>query len=352
MPMKIPRLFFSFLVIVSAVVKAEDVPQGQALPGSTPVKVVSFEPSGTSIGPVFAGLVDAGDTALLAFRVAGQLQVMNVSMGDRVKQGEVLAELDPTDYRLNVEARQAEFDLAQLEADRASTLYKKKLISEDQFDTAQTLLATSGAKLEQAKDQLSFCKLKAPFSGNIAFTYAMPSEIVGPQLPVINLQDTSSLEVEFNLPPRYQPLLGNDDLAGFLISHEFMPDVQLVAEFKEVGMRPDPDTNSYPVTLMLAGQEGLPIWPGMPVQVELQHDTLLSSKWMPPAEALFERDGNTAHVWRIDNESMTVSKVQLLLDDVGAMLSGLNPGDRIVAAGVDRLSEGQRVRPWLREGGL
>ena len=319
---------------------------------AVPVKVLTLEAYSASQAPRFAGRVEAGDSAQLAFRVAGQLQHLRVRMGDRVKAGDVLAELSPTDYQLNVDARQAEYDLAELEARRASTLFGKKLISEDQYDTAQTLLATSRARLEQAAEQLSFCKLKAPFSGAIAFTYAMPSEVVGPQQPILNLQDMSRLEIHFNLPPQYQPLIVGPDKAEFRVIFDLLPGVQLEAEYKEVSMQPDPDTNSYPVTLMAASPENFSARPGMPVTVQLHHPSLHDGNWVLPAEALFERSGDNAHVWRIDDATMTVHRTEVALDAGGALREGLDPGDRIVAAGVDRLQEGQKVRPWVREGGL
>ncbi len=302
--------------------------------------------------PSFPGRVEAGDSAMLAFRVAGQLRELKVRMGDRVQKGAVLAELDPTDYRLNLEARQAEFDLAQLEAERASTLYKQKLISEDQYDTAQTVLATNEARLEQAREQLSFCKLTAPFSGAIAFTYAMPSEIVATQQPILNLQDTSTLDIRFNLPPRFQRLLEGEDRAVFTVMFELMPGVHLEAQYKELSMQPDPDTNSYPVTLLVNSPDDFSARPGMPVSIRLHHPSLSGGRWVLPAEALFDRSGAVAHVWRIETSSMTVQKVAVELDAGGVLQAGLNPGDQIVAAGVDHLQEGQRVRPWVREGGL
>jgi RND family efflux transporter MFP subunit len=264
----------------------------------------------------------------------------------------VLAELDPTDYRLYVVARQAEFALAKLEADRASALYKQKLISEDQYDTAQTLLATNVARLEQAREQLSFCKLTAPFAGAIAFTYAMPSEIVGPQQPVLNLQDTSTLDIRFNLPPRFQHLLEGEDKAVFTVMFELMPGIDLETQYKELSMQPDPDTNSYPVTLLVTSPADFSAMPGMPATVRLHHPSLSDTRWAPPAEALFDRSGEVAHVWRIDTSNMTIQKVAVELDAGGVLRTGLSPGDQIVAAGVDRLQEGQRVRPWVREGGL
>lgn len=316
----------------------------------TPVKVLTAYTAAEV--PGFPGRVAAGDSAMLAFRVAGQIHALKVRMGDQVEAGAVLAELDPTDYRLNLDVRQAEYDLARLEAERASTLYKQKLISEDQHDIAQTQLATSGAKLEQAREQLSFCKLTAPFSGSIAFTYAMPSENVGPQQPILNLQDTSTLDIHFNLPPRYQPLLEASDKVGFTVMFELLPGVYLDAQYKEASMRPARDTNSFAVTLLVDSPADFSARPGMPVNVRLHHSSLLAGPWVVPAEALFDRSTESAYVWRIEPSSMTVHKAAIELDAGGALQAGLNPGDQIVAAGVDRLREGQRVRAWIREGGL
>jgi RND family efflux transporter MFP subunit len=316
----------------------------------TPVKVLTAFTADEA--PSFPGNVEAGDSAMLAFRVAGQLQELKVRMGNQVEKGAILAELDPTDYQLNLDARQAEFDLAKLEAERASTLYKQKLISEDQYDTAQTVLVTNEARLEQARKELSFCRLTAPFAGAIAFTYAMPSEIVSPQQPILNLQNTSTLDIRFNLPPRFQRLLEGEDRAVFTVMFELMPGVYLDAQYKESGMQPDPDTNSYPVTLLVNSPDDFSARPGMPVSVRLHHSSLSGGRWVLPTEAIFDRSGDAAHVWRIETSSMTVKKVAVELDGGGALRKGLDPGDQIVAAGVDRLQEGQRVRPWVREGGL
>ncbi len=325
---------------------------GTTAAGATPVKVFTLERSSLAGAPRFAARVDAGDSTQLAFRTGGQLRTLHVHMGQRVRAGELLAELDPTDYRLNLDAREAEYDLARLGAERARALYRKQLISEDQYDTARTLLVTTGAKLEQAREQLSFCRLVAPYAGNIAFTYAMPSEIVAAHQPILNLQDVSRLEVHFNLPPRYEPLIAGPEPVRYTVEFELLPGVQLDAEQKEVSLQPDPDTNSYPVTLLVPNPENFTARPGMAATVQLQHPSLFSDRWVLPAEALFERSGNTARVWRIDGASMTVHKTPVELDGTGALLEGLDPGDRIVAAGVDRLREGQEVRAWEREEGL
>lgn len=318
----------------------------------TPVKVITMREYGADEAPRFSGRIEAGESADLAFRVAGQIHAFNASMGQAVEAGDVLAELDTTDYALEVKAREAEFELARLGAERAGILFEKKLISEDEFDKARTLMATSRARLEQATERLSYCKLRAPFAGSIAFTYAMPSEVVAANQPVLSLQDTSELDIRFNLPPQYQPLISGEGRATFEVSFDFAPSLQVPAAYKEVSLAPDRDTNSYPMTLRIVEPEGFSPRPGMSVKVILHHPSLLGRTWVLPEDALFERSGDTARVWRIDDATMTLQRTAVTLNADSVVLSGLGPGDRIVAAGVHQLREGQRVRVWEREEGL
>ena len=340
-------------ILLCGLANGEDIVPPALIQGfSTPVKVLTFPTLGDHGEPIFPGRVEAGDSAFLAFRVEGQLKELNVRMGQRVAKDALLAELDPTDFQLNFDARQAEFDLAQLEAERASTLFAQQLVSEDQYDTAQTGLATRRARLEQAREQLSYCQLRAPFAGVIAFTYVMPSEVVQPPEPILDLHDMSTLEVHFSLPSQYQVLLEGESRAKFFVTFELMPGVPLEARYKEVGMQSDPDTNSYPITLLVDSSDDFPARPGMPVSVRLSHPELALHRWVLPREALFDVTDDQAHVWRIDPSTMTIQKVSIELNADGVPRTGLSPGDQVVAAGVDHLTSGQRVQPWVREEGL
>jgi len=351
------KWIFGCLLAVTAVyallqvsIASGPVDELRAVP--TPVKVLTLKQYTAAESPNFAGRVEAGDSAVLAFRVAGQIEDFRVLMGQVVEKGALLAELDPTDYQLNLEAREAEYDLARLGAERANSLFRRQLISEDKFETAQTQLATTWARLEQAREQLSYCKLTAPFEGNIAFTYAMPSEVVAAQQPVLTLQDTSRLEIHFNLPARYQPLIAGVSPPAFKVEFDLLPGVLHEASYKEVSLQADRDTNSYPVTLLIEEPEDFTLRPGMSVSVRLYHPSFQVGRWTLPEEALFDRSGDGAHVWRINGETQTIHKTAITLDDDGFLKDGLSPGDRVVAAGVARLEEGQAVRAWVREGGL
>jgi RND family efflux transporter MFP subunit len=327
-------------------------PLTEAAVTPVPVKVLTLKSYTAAEAPRFSGRIEAGDSADLAFRVAGQIEALNVVMGDSVSNGDVLATLDPTDYRLALQAREAEYELARLGAERARTLFKRQLISEDQFDTARTRLATGRARLEQARQQLSYTQLVAPFEGSIAFTYAMPSEVVAAQQPILTLQDITRLDVRFNLPQHYQTLLESPTPATFELEFDLLPGEWVQASVKEVQLQPDPETNSYRVTLMAGEPGNFSPRPGMSVTVRMSHPSLMEGRWLLPREALFDRAADLAHVWRIDDTTGTLVRTAVRLDGAGMLLEGLEPGDRIVAAGVADLREGQKVRAWVREGGL
>ena len=97
-------------------------------------------------------------------------------------------------------------------------------------------------------------------------------------------------------------------------------------------MQPDRDTNSYAVTLLVNAPDDFSARPGMPVTVRIHHPSLVDTAWIVPGEALFERTGEVAHVWRIDPASQTLAKVTVEVGAEGDLRAGLNPGDQIVAA--------------------
>jgi RND family efflux transporter MFP subunit len=342
------------LLVLGVLVQGGAVRAAPAQISAGPVQVKVFTVGGdaASTTPGFSGRVEAGDSAQLSFRVAGQIAAMHVLMGASVSKGDVLAQLKPTDYQLKLQASQAEYELARLAAERADTLFQRRLVSEDQQETAQANLAISDARLEQAREQLSYTRLVAPFDGSIAFTYAMPSEVVSPQQPILTLQDTSKVDIRFNLPQHYQALLQGQTPATFQLVFDLQPGKLVDAVLKDIQLRPDPDTNSYPITLTAPEPEDFSPRPGMSARVFIRHPGMSRSEWRIPSEALFDRDGGRAHVWLIDPAASSIRKTPILLDEAGLLLEGLKPGDSIVAAGAARLVEGQVVQRWEREGGL
>ncbi|MDO6749015.1 efflux RND transporter periplasmic adaptor subunit, partial [Gilvimarinus sp. 1_MG-2023] len=102
----------------------------------------------------FPGKVEASEEVSLAFRVPGELQTLPALAGKQVKMGDILARLDPTDYQLQLDERQARFELASSQFQRIENLFQKNQVSKAQYDQARADLAISKAALGSARSNM------------------------------------------------------------------------------------------------------------------------------------------------------------------------------------------------------
>lgn len=300
----------------------------------------------------FAAEVEASRHAQMGFRIPGQLRGVYVRMGEPVFEGQLLAELDPTDYRLAVQSRQAEYDLATIRAERDQRLFAQKLISEDQFDRTQTDQVVAKARLVQARSDLDDTRIRAPFSGYVSMTFARASEVMAANQVVMSVENNDQVDVSFNLPLQYgQELRQTGELnAGVVFSGH--PGRYANARIKEFASQPDPDTNSYRITLIMPRPKVVNALTGMTAWVELNRLNNTMTPVTLPQGALISRVGHQAKVWRIHPEHSTLEERMVELNGDGTLKSGLQSGDRIVTAGANRLHAGQLVRVWERERGI
>ncbi|MBY5920135.1 efflux RND transporter periplasmic adaptor subunit [Ferrimonas balearica] len=316
-----------------------------------PVKILQVPQNHNALSHRFSAQIEAGDRAQLAFRVPGQINAINVRMGEPVTQGAILATLDPTDYLIAVEARQAEYQLARVRLARTEQLFAQQLTSEDQRDRAQTELTVAQARLDQAKTDLAYTQLVAPFDGAVSLTHKRAHEVAGANEPVLNLQGDQALDIAFNLPGQYARLLSDAQPVQFSVRFAHHPGLQLPARYKESDAQPDRDTNSFRVILSVERPDNINLLPGMAAEVEASLPTDDRPLWFLPSEAIVARDGQRVTVWQVDEDDRLVP-LDLILNSQGAVVSGADAGTRLVAAGAQELKAGQKVRHWVREGGL
>ncbi|MDE1241889.1 efflux RND transporter periplasmic adaptor subunit [Vibrio aestuarianus] len=329
----------------------------------TRVKVVQLGGEKLSDSLYFPAVANAADRSHLSFRVAGEINQLTIKEGDRVKQGDVLATLDPTDYQLDVDNAKARFTVIDSQYTRSSPLVAKGLLAKSQFDEIAAQRQIAKAELDLAKLRLSFTQLKAPVDGIISRVNADQFENVQVGQLVLNIHSIDSVEILIQLPDR---LYINQPQSGGLERMEAIVRVPsgntYTAKVKEFTAEPDPATGTFTVTLSLPMPEKEYILDGMAVDVTTQGEQVglqLNAGVSVPIEAIVNADGDRLErenkfVWVL-NDDNTVSKKQVILGKASIanvqVLDGLSASDTVVTAGLSKLREGMTVELVKQEAG-
>ncbi|WP_318471661.1 efflux RND transporter periplasmic adaptor subunit [Photobacterium leiognathi] len=318
-------------------------------PESRPVKLQSVSVGNNESLRSFPAIVEAGDKAVLAFRVSGQLNNVQAHPGEFVRKGQTLATLNPDELSLLVKQAQAQYDLANVQFKRNSQLRKTNVVSELDYDASKANLKQAKAALDKAKSNLSYAKLIAPYDGHLSLSMIENFEYVAAKQPVMHIQSAKLINMTFQLPDyllaRFQ---GHAEEINPTVAFDALANQTFPAQFKEIDTEPDSKTSSYKVTLSMARPEGSNIMPGMSgsVTIVLPH----GNAGAIPTRAVIT-EGDKHFVWRV-NDKQQVERVEVTLDKNNRVISGLNDGDVIATSGVSELQAGQKVRSWIKERGL
>ena len=335
---------------------AEKEPVQQVEP-VRPVKTLLIEAPETGGIRKFPARIDANRKAELSFRVPGKVQDLLVKEGDQVTEGQEVAILDPTDYQIVVNDRQASYSAANNNFQRARELIKDGFISQMDYDRLEAEFKNARAALETARQDLAYTSLKAPFSGSIAKRHIQRFEEVQAKQPVLSLQNVQLLEVKFDIPESIvrgiRASEGGNKEAGqrvrIFATFEDLPGRELSMSFKEVATKADPKTQTFEVTYTIEQLTDATILPGMTATVTADLSAFESRNrvFTVPVSAVVGDYKLDPRVWVVDQESMTVSprsvKVSRMSGDSIHVTEGLEAGDRLVTAGVPFLVEGMRV---------
>lgn len=341
----------NWMLVVTAVVglvACGEAQQPVPEPESRPAKLITVSVGEKSFERIFPATTEAGDKAVLAFRVPGQLNELAVGAGQVVTKGQVLATLDDQEYKLLRSQARANYNLTNVQLKRMQTLIRDKVVSEQDFDQARANEKSARAVLEQAEANYSYTRLLAPFDGIISIVNVENHEYVAAKQGLMNIQSNTLLKVIFQLPDTLlNQFRDSVDLSANVFLDSF-PDRSFPLTFQEINTEADRSTGSYRVTMVMERPEDLIILPGLSGNIFV---TIPRSKpSVLPKTSRFTCGDNTC-VWRVTNE-LTTEQVVVELNEQDEVISGLVDGDRIVLSGVQELEAGMKVREWIKERGL
>ncbi len=342
---------------------------GKEPPAPTPVRAVRtllVTETGGVMEREFAADIRARTESRLGFRVPGKVSRRLVELGQPVRAGQVLAQLDPQDLRLEQDAARAglaaaEANAAQAAADlkRFTELKAQGFISQAELDRHTTTQRTAEASLRQARaqagvqsNQASYAALVADAAGVITAVDLEPGQVVSAGLPVLTLAHDGARDAVFAVPEdlgqTVRPLVGK---AGAIKVRRWGGSEWVPATVRELAAAADPVTRTYLVKADV-GKAGFEL--GQSASVAFNTPVRVAGGVRVPLYALAERDGKSV-VWVLDVPSLTVNPQPVVTGDITGnvvlVAAGLKPGQEIVTAGVHTLSPGQKVRRYQPVGG-
>jgi len=348
--------------------------RGKIGPGEAEVKrpeirgvtVATVSPSQVEAVYETPGTVRAGVTSSLASRVFGTVTKVYVKEGDAVRSGDMLIAIDDRDARQRMTAAEAAYHeaakareaaatqsrLADITSARYGNLFKEKVVSEQEFDQieaqkkvarlelerADLTVGRARALLEETRVHLGFTGIRAPFAGIVTAKKIEQGAMATPGMHLITVEDTSSFKIEAYIDERLsgkvktgQPVKVRLDTTGEVVDGTITKVVPAV----------DPATRSFAIEAAFRGRT---FRSGVYGKVLIPEGT--KEAILVPSPSIIEK-GKLTGVYTVDGKGV----VSYRLVRKGAVygggteiLSGLNRGDRIITAGLDKAVDGGIIK--------
>ena len=291
----------------------------------------------------FPAKIKASQEVNMAFKVSGILQQVFVEEGQKLKKGDLLAQIDSRDYELLYQATESEYLGIKSEAERVIALYADSVTTTSDYDKARYGLKQITAKYENAKNQLADTKIYAPFDGVVKTTFFDSPTVVGAGMPILSLLSSEMPEVEIHVPASTFHRL--DDIASYRVKFDFSNEP---VPLRRISVSPHANANQlYAIRLALPTNTKVRPTVGMSAMVDITFNDRDNHAVSIPASALFSQN-DESFVWIYADGTVTPRKVSvsaLHADGTATITDGLATGEIVVTAGVKNLKSNQAVKP-------
>jgi len=338
-------------------------------PGAVSVAVAPVQRQDVPVYLSGLGAVTAFNTANIKSRVDGQIMRVNFQEGQTVKQGDLLIEIDSRPYQVQLEQVQAQLfrDQAQLRdaklnLERYTALIPSGSIAQQQVDTQKALVdqldgtvRTDQAQIDNAKLQIVYCHITAPFNGRVGLRQVDPGNIIhaADTNPMLILTQLQPIAVIFTLPEDVLPNVARHMKQGTLEVDAFSRDNQTrlaTGKLLTIDNEIDPTTGTAKLKAVFDNKDNQ-LWPNQFVNANLLLETRKNSTVVPTAAILRGPQGTFVYAVKedktVEDRAVTVALTQ---GNVTIVASGLNPGDTVVTDGQDKLQRGSRIVPRAAPG--
>jgi len=320
------------------------------------VKIMTVQAGQDVYSMSFPGKVRAAKRSELSFKVSGPLSELPIDEGQLIKKGDVVARILPRDFQVALNEAKAREGEAEKQYRRYKELYAKKQVSKADFDRYKASRDVARVQKEDAVNALDDTTLRAPFDGVIAKRYVENFEKVQAKQAIAFLQLIDQLEILIDVPELTMARFRDQGKGEIVVEFDSVAGKQYNLVVKEFSTEADPATQTYQVVLTMDQPEEANILPGMTAKVtasakgEQEAESIITI----PALAVLNDAENNSFVWVLNPERKTVHKTLVRINRLEGSSNiiieeGLEGGETIIIAGMTKLQEGMKVRPWEKQ---
>ncbi|MCX2981077.1 efflux RND transporter periplasmic adaptor subunit [Halieaceae bacterium IMCC14734] len=290
------------------------------------------------------GTVKAVRGVDLTCETSGEITAINFSSGGTVNAGDVLVVLNDQVEQASLRSQVANLELADVLYQRDSKLIKQKSIPESQYDRSKADLARAKAQLAETEARIRNKRIVAPFAGTVGIRQVDVGDYISPGTTIASLQDLTELEIDFNIPARYATGLSPGQAITLIV--DAFPNRVFNANLQALDSRVDSDTLNLLARARINDGDGL--LPGMFASLQIRMGESAALTVVPETAISYSLQGNTVYVISERDEgglTVTAKVVQVgnVVNGNVAIISGIEPGDRVVTAGQNKLYRGASV---------
>jgi len=315
-----------------------------ARPENAPVFVIAKKIEKKTAAKVIAvsGNIEGSKTARLGFMVSGKINYIAAREGAMIEKGQLLASLDPENYRIAKEIADANAAQIQDEYDRLNLMHERGSISESDYSKISNGLKMARAQQKLHTKNLAETRLYSPFRGVLLKRGVEVGEIIGAGLPLFGVSDIRLVHVNASVPETDLRFIKMGSEAQIYVSSV---DSSFSGRVIEVGSLAEPATRAFSVRIEVENPGGI-LRPGMTAEIQIpsgREEEVISV----PAEAVLRDMDNTAYVFVVDDFKRQAFRRKISLGKIDenniAVVAGLAQGELVVVGGQHKLHNGSLI---------
>lgn len=340
--MKTATIFvFLILVMSCAPRQGSDDQTIQKEVNKIPVYVKQMKPERFQHFIQVNGSVEAEKDAVISPEINGQIKTIHVQEGDRVSKGQLLVSLNTSVTESTIAELKTGLDLAIKLFEKQNELWSQNIGSEIQYLEAKNAKESAETRLKTLQAQLEMARIKAPFDGIVEELYSKVGELASPGIGLLHVINLSALRIEAAVSETYIANLKEGDTVE--LEFPSFPEMHIVVPIHRIGNVIQPQSRTFTIELRLVNP-GEVIKPNMLTRVKINDFSDDNALIVPAFILKQDKTGSYLYVAQKNSELLTATKRYVkegpTYENKTMILSGLNPGDRVIIEGYNQVNNG------------